>query len=518
MNRKQKIIFFVIILLAAGLRLIDLKNIPYGVNQDEADRAYEAYSLIKTGHDQHGHYWPLTLEAFSKNRDNASAISAYLAIPFVKLLEPTVAAVRLPSAVAGILAVLSLIYIGKRLSGRIEIGLLAGFALAVSPWHLTYSRFGHEAIWASALFLFGLAAFLKATDNQPKYFLLACLSWVLGLYGYPVSKLFLPAMLIVLLVLYWKKIVKSRFWVIVAIILGALLLIPLVKWQLHSLTDAGRFSEISVFSQPKWFFELILNFGSFVNPVEWLLGHLTAGPLDWLLVIFGIPLFFISTYKNQELRAVRWLAGLWLFLAILPSILTNFNPSQTRAILLLGPMQIVGAWGFVNLYNLCASCFPKIDFRPWVFSALFASAVAGIFIFWQPAYSLNKTFAWVNPGFLPEVEKVVKILEDKYPNAPEVRIMDDNLNQPQIYFMLFKPWNPVQVVQDHIFEVNSKGWYRTVRLGRYVFCRRIECLSSNPEVLYVEIATRQPLGRNLLETVSIKDLGKFGIKWDISKN
>jgi len=514
----QKIIFLIIILLAAGLRLINLKNIPYGVNQDEADRAYEAYGLIKTGHDQHGHYLPLTLESFSKNRDNASAISAYLAIPFVKLLGPTVAAVRLPSAIAGVLGVLCSIYIGKRLSGQIEIGLLAGFALAVSPWHLIFSRYGHEAIWACALFLLGFAAFLKAIDNKPKYFLLASLSWVLSLYGYPVSKLFLPAMLIVLLVLYWKQIVKSRFWVIVAVFLGVLLLIPLAKWQLHSLTDVGRFSEISVFSQPKWFFELIFNFCTFVNPVEWLLGHLTAGPLDWLLVIFGIPLFFITTHKKIGLRRTRWLAGVWLFLAILPSILTNFNPSQTRAILLLGPMQIVGAWGLFNLYKLCVSHFPKINFRPLVFSAVIASAIAGVFIFWRPAYSLNKTFAWVNVAFLPEIQKVVEILENKYPNASEIRIMNDNLNQPQIYFMLFKPWDPNRVVQDHIFEVNSKGWYRTVKLGRYVFCRRTECLSNNPDVLYVEVATRQPIGKKLLETISIKHLDKFGIQWDISKN
>ena len=154
--RKYYTLLLCVFILAALLRFVQLGSIPYGVNQDEADRGFEAYSLLKTGHDQHGNRWPLTLEAFSKQRDNASAISTYAALPAVALLDPTLLAVRLPSAFAGTIAVIITMLLGYQLSKRWAVGLLAGFFLAVSPWHLTLSRVGHEAVWAPTLFLLGL--------------------------------------------------------------------------------------------------------------------------------------------------------------------------------------------------------------------------------------------------------------------------------------------------------------------------------------------------------------------------
>ncbi|RJO59504.1 hypothetical protein C4546_01805 [Candidatus Parcubacteria bacterium] len=516
MTTQKKIIFFTIILVAVLLRLVNLNGLPYGVNQDEADRVYEAYSLLKTGHDQHGNRWPLTLEAFGKERDNASAISAYAAMPFVALLGPSPLAGRLPSAIAGILTVVAVIYIAFKLSQSWKVACVTGFVLAVSPWHLTFSRYGHEAIWATALFCIGLAAFLRALDNKPAYFFLTSIAWVTGLYGYPVSKLFIPAMIVILAVVFWRRILQHRHWLIWAVAMGILLLIPLAFWQIQNFTDAGRFNEISVFGEPNWFWNLFLNFGSYLNPFEWLLGHLTAGPLDWLMVFFGIPLFFMTAKKFHIPKPVQWLLGLWLGFSILPSILTDFNPSQTRAILLLGPLQIVGAWGLVNFFKIFAIERKRLFVLPLAVSGCLACAAMGLFIFWQPAYFINKTFAWVNPTFLPEIGRVVKVLEEKYPNASEIRVVDDNLNQPQIFFMLFKPWDPAKVQSEHIFETNSKGWYRTTRLGRYVFCRYSECKTQNPGIIYVEVATAQPLGNRLLEKIPIKILDRYNLAWIIS--
>ena len=173
-----------VIVLAALLRFVQLGSIPYGVNVDEAERAYEAYSLLKTGHDQHGHPWPVMLEAFSKLHDNASAISAYAAIPFTALLGSGVLAVRIPSAIAGIISVIAMVFLARRLSGDWRVGLLAGVLLAVSPWHLTVSRTGHEAIWTSTLFLLGAWVYFTALDKRRWLLPLAVIAWGVGFYGY----------------------------------------------------------------------------------------------------------------------------------------------------------------------------------------------------------------------------------------------------------------------------------------------------------------------------------------------
>src|SRR3989338_88548 len=88
------------LILAAALRLFGLTRYPAGLNADEAALGYNAYSLLLTGKDEHGHSWPVNLESFG---DFKPAGYAYLLIPFIKIFGLTEFAVRLPSAIFGIL-------------------------------------------------------------------------------------------------------------------------------------------------------------------------------------------------------------------------------------------------------------------------------------------------------------------------------------------------------------------------------------------------------------------------------
>ena len=99
----QKVSLILILLLAGILRLWQLSDYPAGFNADEAALGYNAYSLLTTGRDEHGAPWPVNLESFG---DFKPAGYAYLLIPFIKTLGLTEFAVRLPSALFGILAVL----------------------------------------------------------------------------------------------------------------------------------------------------------------------------------------------------------------------------------------------------------------------------------------------------------------------------------------------------------------------------------------------------------------------------
>ncbi|MEK7504094.1 MAG: glycosyltransferase family 39 protein, partial [Patescibacteria group bacterium] len=102
------------------------------MNADEAALGYNAYSLLTTGRDEHGHAWPINLESFG---DFKPAGYAYMLIPFVKVLGLTELAVRLPSALFGILGVLGIYLLTKELFNR-QTGQLAALMLAISPWHL----------------------------------------------------------------------------------------------------------------------------------------------------------------------------------------------------------------------------------------------------------------------------------------------------------------------------------------------------------------------------------------------
>ena len=217
----KKIILVLIIILAAFLRLYRLSDYPMGLNADEAALGYNAYSLLLTGRDEHGHSWPVNLESFG---DFKPAGYAYLLIPFIKIFGLTEFAVRLPSALFGILAVYFIYLLVKELSTE-SCALISAALLAVSPWHLHFSRGGWEVNVATTLMLIGVWLFLK------KRFELCALSFALSMYTYQSARLVVPLLGIGLFYLYRPK------RIFVALILGFLLLIPLT-YNLVT-TDAG---------------------------------------------------------------------------------------------------------------------------------------------------------------------------------------------------------------------------------------------------------------------------------------
>ncbi|MFZ5845558.1 MAG: glycosyl transferase, partial [Patescibacteria group bacterium] len=103
MKKLQLIILTLILIIAATLRLYRLSVIPPGVNRDEASIGYTAYSLLKTGRDEYGRFLPLSFQSFG---DWKLPLYIYTTTLFVKIFGLSELAVRLPSAIAGILTVL----------------------------------------------------------------------------------------------------------------------------------------------------------------------------------------------------------------------------------------------------------------------------------------------------------------------------------------------------------------------------------------------------------------------------
>lgn len=90
-----------ILVLAAFLRLWRLGTYP-ALNADEAAIGYNAYSLLLTGHDEHGNPWPIHFQSFN---DYKPGLYFYFVLPFVKVLGLNEWAVRLSGALLGVLSV-----------------------------------------------------------------------------------------------------------------------------------------------------------------------------------------------------------------------------------------------------------------------------------------------------------------------------------------------------------------------------------------------------------------------------
>src|SRR5262245_49659089 len=203
--------YLLVLILAASaiLRLWNLDQMPAGLHVDEAANAWNAYCLLKTGSDQHGVRWPVFyLQAFG---DNRSSLFAYSLLPVQAIGGLSVFTTRLLPAVAGILAVFLIYRVGTILFG-VRVGLTAAGMLALNPWHLQQSRWGHEASVVPVLVLLPVTALLwaqlpfKVTSKlrfQPLKAALAGATIGVCCYGYPAVRIFLPVFLITVLVANW---------------------------------------------------------------------------------------------------------------------------------------------------------------------------------------------------------------------------------------------------------------------------------------------------------------------------
>ena len=85
-NRIMKWALGSILILAAVFRLAYIGSIPGGMFGDEVDAGYNAYSLLKTGHDYNGNWWPTHIESMG---DWRPFLYIYSLIPWIGILGLT---------------------------------------------------------------------------------------------------------------------------------------------------------------------------------------------------------------------------------------------------------------------------------------------------------------------------------------------------------------------------------------------------------------------------------------------
>ena len=157
-----------ILVVASLLRITKLSSNPPSLYWEEAALGYDAYSIMKTGHDYHGNRLPIV--AFPSFGDYKPSLYFYTLIPSLLVFGLSDFAIRFPSALAGIGAVLLLFYLARELNFSNQVSLLGAFILAISPWHIQFSRAAFEVNLAVMLYLAALVCLLKARQRQILFF------------------------------------------------------------------------------------------------------------------------------------------------------------------------------------------------------------------------------------------------------------------------------------------------------------------------------------------------------------
>ena len=232
-----------VLIIAAALRLVVLGQYPVHLTNDEAALGYNAYSILKTARDEHGQLLPVIFKSFG---DWKPGLYIYMTIPFIATLNLSEFAVRLPSALAGVVAVYLVFKIVEFFYGNKNIALLASLLLAITPWHIHFSRGAWEANLALSFLLAGLWFFLKSFERS-KFLYLSSIFFALSLWAYQSAKLASFLVLLGLSIVFIRKILKiQKKDLAVSVIIGVALSIPIFL-SLGG-EKGGRLEVMSVFS------------------------------------------------------------------------------------------------------------------------------------------------------------------------------------------------------------------------------------------------------------------------------
>lgn len=163
---------------------------------DGLTAVYDAYSILKTGHDQKGNFLPLV---FSLGGGRPGGY-VYATIPFVAIFGPSALAANMVSVLSGIGIVLLLFLLGKHFFSE-GIGLAIALVTALNPWELSLSRGPFETHFALFLTLLGFYCFIKGL-KQKYWFLGFGLAFALASQTYSTYRLTIP--LFTTLLLFWS--------------------------------------------------------------------------------------------------------------------------------------------------------------------------------------------------------------------------------------------------------------------------------------------------------------------------
>lgn len=484
---KIKFFLILIIILASLIRLVELTKYPAGFNADEAALGYNAYSLLLTGRDEHGHSWPVNLESFG---DFKPALYTYLLIPLVKFFGLHELVVRLPAAISGILAVAVIYFLGRELINE-KFALLASFVLAVSPWHIHFSRGAWEVNLASTLLLIGVWALLKWQKTLSLKFLLTfAFTFSLSLYAYQSARIIAPLLGLGLGLLNLRQLIKKPSHLVLACLFGLLLSAPLLV-SLITTDAASRFSGVGLLADEGplnrtkelrgqhsyWNSQLSrpLHNRPVIYSLQFAsnyLDHFSPGflfisgdviersKIPFMGQLYLVDLIFLCLgiiyLVKKEPQPAKYIF-LWLFVAPVAAALTFQTPHALRSQNMIIPLTLILASGLYYLFQV-VSRFKRLSYSLLLFTVT-------IYL-WQISYFLHMYFvhypqiypaAW-EYGF-KELVPFVNSVKDKYQQI----LVTDKYDQPYILFLFYSQYPPQSFQNHHELTFRDKFNFSTVR-------------------------------------------------------
>lgn len=503
--KRVYVYLLLILVIASFLRLWRINTVPTSLFGDELDVGYQALSILKTGKDYYGNAWPVHFHSLAEWR---TPLYLYSTVPTVAIWGISPLGVRIPAAIFGILGVLAFYLLIKEVFKNEKLALLGALFLAISPWHVQYSRAGFE-VTEMILFLFlGLFFFFKSLKDG-KYLWISSLFFVFMPWIYSTAKVFTPLLLLFLLVIWRKQIFKMKkkhlmYSVITFLVFG-------LPFAYSTFFGGGsqRFNYIGVFSDPtmeseigtarqvdahargesgtglsptvidKLFHNKFTFVGSNIGnnyfealSTDFLFNNGDPNPrhspsgmgefykVELLALIAGTILFF-SRFTDNRLKL---LVAFWILAGILPASLTRDGGNHsTRLILILPPLMFLISYGVWE--------GRKIFGKKWSnkLLGLYFVVLLAMFIFYQHRLWVHYPWdseRWWHYGWGPAVTEIKKI--DK--NYDKV-ILSTSDEPPWVFFAAWYEYPPAKWQAEFPIgnDVELSGFGKVSHIDKFYF-------------------------------------------------
>lgn len=525
----ERIALISIIILSFILRFYRLGSIPASLNADEAAIGYNAFSILKTGRDEYGQKFPLAFRSFD---DYKAPLYIYLTVPSIAVFGLNNFAVRLPSAMLGVLTVVFTYFFVKELF-RYELrvtgypSIVSSFFLAISPWHIHFSRSAYEANASVFFIVAGMFLLLRGLKNG-LFFILGGIILLLSLWTYHAPRIFIPLLLIGLVLVYFKEIWNKKQYVILSILISAVLLIPIISIMI-SPEGQVRAKGVSSLGNPiiidrsiRWretdarfpFFPsnivhnrrieyakvLLSGYLSHFDPAFLFLEKAEQKyrvPGMGLMYIWELPLlllgfYYLMRYGGKGALLIFW----WILMAPVAASPTERLPHPVRTIVFLPALQVLAAAGIgASIIWLKKQ---KIILRYFVYG------IGSVIVLFSLGYYIHQYFVHLPIDYASDWQygrKEVVEATTKYATKYDRIVVSMSLDQPQIFFLYYLQYDPQKYlniggtvsgkfdVEDNSFDIYT---FRTI--GKYH-------KDDNQKVLYVGLLSEVIPGANILETI-----------------
>lgn len=502
-------LFLIIICLAFVLRFYKLGQIPLTLDWDENSNAYNAYSILKTGRDEYGTFLPLTNRSFD---DYKPPLYMYLNVPAVAIFGLTPFSARLPSAIFGFLTVPTLYFLVKFLFGKKKVALIAMFLLAISPWHIQFSRIGFEATVGAFTAIAAITLFLYGLRNR-KLLILSSILLGLSAYSYHTERIFVPLIFLATFVI-WRKEVLSipKKYLSLFIIIAALIVLPLVIFTPQKViirrfeTTTGNSSLYNINKSIKLIhqeqdahfpFGKILNNRRVVIGKTYLGNYLSHFDFNFLftrgddnfrhhvagfgmLYLFDLPLLILGiVYLLKEKSKVKYFIFAWLLISPIPASVASPSPHAVRSLPQVIALEIIVACA---IYYLALA---KFHLRRSVITIL-SIWIAISFLMYAENYWRHYPYDFASFwqfGYSQSVVDTQK-MKDKYQKIN----ISSSLEQAYIFYLFNTKYDPMQYLKS-----GSRNHF-----DKYYFDAKPPKSASE---LFVSDAAKFPQGFEIVETI-----------------